>query len=212
MQRRNMREEERKRLAREIHDTLGQELTGFKIDLFWLKKQMSRVEDDSVRRTLKDKVQSMTGLLDTMVKGVKKICLELRPGVLDLGLAEALEWQAGEFERRSGIKCLLVNALPERIFLDPERSTEVFRIFQEIMTNVLRHAEAAVVRIRLGTRRGGLFLEVSDDGRGIDLRKAASPASLGLKGMKERALLMGGTIAIRGTPGRGTTVLLKVPL
>lgn len=208
-----MREEERKKLAREIHDTLGQELTGFKIDLLWLKKQMRSVHDASMRRTLLDKIHSMTGLLDTMVKGIKKICLELRPGVLDLGLAEALEWQAREFERRSGLKCRLTISQGVRdLRLGAETSTEVFRIFQEIMTNVLRHAGATEVEVDVSVRRGRFVLEVSDNGRGIDLKKIAAGKSLGLKGMKERALLLGGEVEIRGRPEEGTRIMVRVPL
>jgi signal transduction histidine kinase len=142
---------------------------------------------------------------------VRRIATELRPGILDdLGLMAAVEWAAQEFEARTGTKCHL--DLPDGdIVIDPERTTAIFRIFQETLTNVTRHAEATRVDVRLGRENGNIVLEVRDNGRGIAEEQLSSSRSLGILGMRERALLLGGEFTIRGAPGKGTTVRVLIP-
>ena len=208
----SIREEERMRIAREIHDELGQVLTGLKIDVVSLAKRMSedtaRVEWDQ----LKDRTQSIANLINTAILTVRKISTELRPGLLDaVGLTAAIDWQAKEFEKRTGIKCKL--KFPhEKIELDQNRSIAIFRIFQEILTNVTRHSHATEVSVEIEERETELFLEAKDNGRGITASEFSNPKSLGLLGMRERALLLGGEVNIRGVHGKGTTVSVRIPL
>jgi signal transduction histidine kinase len=142
---------------------------------------------------------------------VRRIATELRPGILDdLGLVAAVEWAAEEFEARTGTKCRL--DLPEDdIVIDPERTTAIFRIFQETLTNITRHAEATEVDVRLAREDGNIVLEVRDNGRGIGEEELSAGRSLGILGMRERALLLGGELTIRGVPGKGTTVKVLIP-
>ncbi|HSR11201.1 MAG TPA: PAS domain S-box protein, partial [Thermodesulfobacteriota bacterium] len=201
-----IREEERTAIAREIHDELGQSLTALKMDLAWL------VRMPRSRRGLARKVQAMSALVDTVIKSVRKISSALRPGVLDdLGLRAALEWQCREFQTRTGIECRFASSAgnPE---IDRNVSTGVFRIFQESLTNVARHAQANEVKVRLTCREKMLKLSVEDDGRGITREEMENPKSLGILGMKERAYLLGGRSTIRGKPRKGTRILLEVPL
>jgi len=201
------REEERTRIAREIHDELGQALTALKMDLSWLKKRLGPEQN-----SLEAKTATMEAVIDATMQTIQRLSGELRPGILDdLGLAAAIEWQAGEFEKRSGIPCRL-QVSPEEIPFDRERSTAVFRIFQEAVTNVARHAGATEVRVSLQTREGAVELEVADNGRGITAGELASPRSFGLLGIRERVLFLGGAVAISGTPGKGTTVRVEIPL
>jgi len=224
-----IREEERTRIAGDIHDELGQVLTALKMDLFWLGNRLSsasgrpkgtarpsrnaqRGETEPGKRDGRlEKMETMLKLTDQAIQTVRRIATELRPAVLDdLGLAAAIEWQAREFQARSGVRCRL--ALVERsIRLDPKRTTAVFRIFQETMTNVARHANAARVDVRLKKKNDDLILTIRDDGRGITEREIAAVQSLGLLGMRERALFLGGEFQIIGIPGRGTTVTLRIP-
>jgi PAS domain S-box-containing protein len=201
-----VREEERTHIAREVHDELGQALTGLKIDLAWLK---SRVAD---RPTLAERVQSVIVRIDGAMDTVRRIATDLRPSVLDdLGLVAAVEWQAQEFERSAGITARLeVHATHSE--LDHICATTAFRILQETLTNVARHARATEVRISLRVSSEILALEVSDNGRGISEAEMASPRSLGLVGIRERAIACGGELVIRGARGRGTTVSVSIPL
>lgn len=203
----SVREEERTRIARNIHDELGQGLTGLRMDLAWLA---GRIREE--QKPLLEKTKLMTTLVDTMIQEVREIATELRPGVLDdLGLAAAIEWEAREFQSRAGIRCQVT--LPvEEIPIDPARSTTLFRIFQEILTNVARHAGATSVNAGLKEDAGNLILEVRDNGRGITEGEISDPKSVGLLGMRERALVFGGEIKITGTPGKGTTVTVRIPL
>jgi signal transduction histidine kinase len=204
-----VREEERTRIAREIHDELGQALTGLKLDLSWVKK---RLPDTDKAAPLRERIAAMAQLIDTTLQSVRKIITELRPGVLDhLGLPEALAWQAREFARRAEINCELL-MLPEHLAWDEDRSTAIFRIFQEILTNVARHANATLVTISLHEVAGLLVLEVRDNGRGITPPEIADPRSLGLLSMRERARLLGGTVHLRGAEGEGTTVTVWIPV
>jgi PAS domain S-box-containing protein len=203
-----VREEESIRIAREIHDELGGALTGLKMDLSWIGKRLS----GESRAAVQQKLQSALELIDETVVKVRNISMELRPSVLDdLGLAAAVEWQAREFEKRTEIRCEIVS-LQEDITLSPEKSTAVFRIFQEILTNVARHAHASRVEVRLTVQGGHLNLKVSDNGRGIVEDKVTGAASLGLLGMRERAMIFGGQVNVVGAEGRGTTVTVCIPL
>ena len=201
------REDERTYVAREIHDELGQTCTALKMDLVLLVQQLPKN-----RRRAHERAQSMVKLIDDMIHTLRRIASELRPGTLDdLGLLAAIEWQAQEFESRSGVKCHL--ALPRaEIALDSDRSTAIFRIFQETLTNVARHANATRVNVRLVGDAESLTLEVTDNGKGIDETRASAHNSLGLLGMRERALLLGGEFNVAGVSGQGTTVTLRVPL
>ena len=205
------RELERTRIAREVHDVLGQLLTGFKMDLAWCERRVAKITEEPLRRALEEKLSGTTQLTDTMIESVQKISRELRPSVLDnLGLAAAIESEARQFQERSGIACQAV--LPtEEFALEADRATEVFRIFQEALTNVARHAQATRVRIRLVRNADSLELEVADNGLGISEDKLSNAESLGLLGMRERAAAMGGEIQLGNAPEGGTTVRLTIP-
>ncbi len=202
-----VREEERKSIAREIHDELGQACTAIKMDLALIGRRTSKRQ-----ARLRSKVGSAMQLADEMIATLRRISSELRPRTLDdLGLPAALEWQAQEFEGRTGIRCRLALP-PQPIALDPERSTAVFRIFQESLTNVVRHSHATRVDARLETNAEQLTFEVHDNGCGLDAEAAKIRKSLGLVGMQERALLLNGELRIEGVPGGGTTLTLRIPL
>ena len=201
------REEERTRLARELHDQLGQALTALKFDLAQLTARL--VEKDAA---LAQEARALATAMDRMVKTVRSIATELRPGVLDhLGLAASIEWQAREFQKRMDILCT-VDLPGQHLPLTHAQSTALFRIFQETLTNVARHAQARHVHVELSASTSELTLQVHDDGRGIQRQEAAGSSSLGLLGMRERIELMGGTFDIQGTPGKGTTVTISIPL
>jgi two-component system sensor histidine kinase UhpB len=201
-----VREEERTRIAREVHDELGQALTGLKIDLSWLAGKLPGA------RGLQTKMKSMSAQIDATIHTVRRIATELRPGVLDsLGLAAAIEWQAAEFQERTGIRCEMKIDVTEKIW-ERNFSTACFRIFQETLTNIIRHANATCVEVRLAQDDHELVLTVSDNGRGITETEIAHPRSIGLAGMKERATQVGGEVSFSGQPGQGTVVTLRVPL
>ena len=207
-----VREEERTAIAREIHDELGQSLTGFKMDLAWMRHRLSATDGELNRRPLLEKLGELVLGLDDAADLVRKLCTELRPGILDdLGLLPAVEWQAREFSKRTGLPCT-VQFEAEQLDLNTDRSTALFRIFQEILTNVTRHAQASRVEASMRQAEGQAVLEVADNGRGIDPAKLAGKNSLGLLGMRERAHLLGGDVTIVGRPGQGTTVTVKIPL
>ena len=202
-----VREEERKHIAREIHDELAQALTALKIDLFWMNKRLSGDQQE-----LKDKITSMSGLIDMTIKSVRRISSELRPGLLDdLGLQAAMEWQAKEFQSRTGIKCE-IDFRTDALNLEQDLVTAIFRIFQETLTNVARHAEATKVKVSLSETTDCLSMEVSDNGRGITDEQITNPKSFGLMGIQERVHLLGGIIKIRGVRGKKTVVKLDIPL
>ena len=206
------REEEGTRIAREIHDELGGALTGLKWDLEKIDKAVNGPVDGLQLAEVRNRIGSMTSLIEITINTVRRIAAELRPGVLDdLGLVAAIEWQVQQFQSRSGLKCYLTNNADE-IELDREKATAVFRILQEILTNVLRHAQATNVYVKLGRNKHYFELEVKDDGRGITESQRMNSRSLGLLGMKERALLVGGEVHVTGREGAGTTVVVRVPL
>lgn len=195
-----IREEERTRVAREIHDDLGQSLTSIKLDLASLFRTLPPAPT----------AKSILRLVDQTIQSVRRIATELRPTILDdLGLVAAVEWAAEEFAARSGTKLRL--HLPQKdLIIDKQSATAIFRIFQETLTNVARHAEATEVEVRLGKKGDKILLEVRDNGRGMD-EELAVGGSLGILGMRERALLLKGNLTIHSTPGMGTTVTLRIP-
>lgn len=206
-----VREEESANIAREIHDELGQTLTGLKMDISWVKRRLVEMNGGAVSEVIR-RLESMSKEVDETVQTVRRISTQLRPVILDdLGLMRALEWQAGEFERRTNITCDF-NVRTKRYNLDPSRSTAVFRIFQEILTNVTRHARAGHVTVDLSCEDNLFVLDVADDGRGISEEELASPRALGLLGMRERAQVCGGDVEIRRRRARGTRVVVKVPV
>jgi two-component system, NarL family, sensor histidine kinase UhpB len=199
-------EEERRCIAREIHDDLAQTLTALKIDTSWLMRRL-----DKAPRAVQERLKEMGALLDTLVSSVRRIGTELRPDVLDdLGLTAAIEWQLQDVHKRTGMDYEL--SLPsEDIPLDQGRATAMFRIFQEALTNVLRHAEASKVVVRVMQHADALLLEVADDGKGITPEQLTDRTSLGLLSMRERALLWGGELTIQGKAGEGTRVTVRIP-
>jgi signal transduction histidine kinase len=205
------REEERTGIAREIHDVLGQALTAIKMDLAWLARRMAG--DGAVERPpLLEKIEVMSQTTDEVIQQVRRISAELRPGVLDdLGLLAAIEWQAQEFELRTGTVCTVESDLAESA-IGRDLATAAFRIFQEALTNVARHASAKQVDVRLVQDGGTLQLDVRDDGRGITAEELADPRSLGLLGMRERARRFGGVVTVAVGPQGGTVVSLRAPL
>ncbi len=202
----SVREEERTHLARVIHDELGQALTGLKMDVAWLQKHL-----DQQQPALLEKTRAMSDLIDIIVQAVRRIATELRPGILDLSLVATIEWQLQEFQTRSGIKSKLIRA-PEETTLDADGATTVFRIFQEILTNVTRHAQATRIEVSIEENATFLTLQVRDNGRGITDSDIHSPKSIGLLGMQERARLRAGEVHFQSTPGKGTTVTVRLPL
>jgi len=204
----SVREEERTRIAREVHDELGQALTSCKLDLSWIAGRLPRDQ-----KPLLAKTRELTTHIDSTIQMVRRIATELRPGVLDhLGLAAALEWQANEFQTRTGIKCDVRIHLRERN-LSPDLNTTLFRIFQETLTNIIRHAGATRVEVELREAAGRIILEVKDNGRGISDEEISNTQSMGLLGMRERAALLGGTFEIGPGPrDKGTKVAASIPL
>jgi signal transduction histidine kinase len=204
----SVREEERIHIAREIHDELGQALTGLKFEMNSFAKHFES-DDASTRQ---DKQLALNVAIDRIINSVRRIASGLRPEVLDeIGLAAAFEWQAREFQRRTGIRCHVSIAAQ---FSDPDkdRSTALFRIFQELLTNVARHANATRVNVALTEGEDALALCVEDNGRGIKETEAQSPRSLGFLGLRERVLAFGGTIEVKGDEGKGTRVCVSIPV
>lgn len=203
----NIREEERAAIAREIHDELGQQLTGIKMDLDWISRKWDKPEEDIRLQKIKDTL----GLLDHTIKTVRRIATELRPSVLDdLGLIAAIEWQSQEFQRRSGINVVFRSSLGEFNF-EPAVGIGLFRICQESLTNVARHSEARNVWIDLDWADENLVLSIRDDGQGLAGRDEGKK-TLGLLGMKERALMMGGRLELRSEQGAGLTLEAIIPI
>ena len=203
----SVREEERTQIARELHDQLGQALTAMKFDLARLTTQLGKKD-----LALAEKTKIITDQMDTMIKTVRRIATELRPGMLDdLGLAASIEWQARDFEKRTGIVCD-VKVSAEDLPLARTQSLALFRIFQEALTNVARHSHAQQIEVKLTATLEVLTLQVHDDGRGIQTNEIAGAHSLGLLGMRERAIRLGGTFDIHGVPGDGTIVTVSIPV
>ncbi len=202
-----LREEERARISRSIHDEIGQMLSGLKMDLAWLKRRL-----DPGQESLLDKTKAMSRLIDATIQAVRRVSTELRPGILDdLGLEAAVEWQLEEFQRRTDIRCSFSSDIKENA-LDAGVTTTAFRILQEALTNVVRHARASQVKVNLVTGATVLTLTIRDDGRGLTDSELDDPRSIGLLGMRERARMQGGRLEIQGSGGRGTTITLWLPL
>ena len=202
-----IREEERSRIAREIHDELGQALTALKMDVHWLGLRLS-----TDQRILMDKIKSMSRIIDTTVQAVRRISSELRPGLLDdLGLSAAIEWQAYEFCSRAGLQCE-IRSEPEDIILNQSRSIALFRIFQEALTNIARHAHATRVEVVLQENTDTVEMEVRDNGKGITAEQLAASRSFGILGIRERVHSLGGELRISSAPDKGTTVHVSLPI
>jgi PAS domain S-box-containing protein len=201
----SVREDERARISREVHDELGQSLTAVKMDLAWLAGRLPQRDGPMLKR-----IRSTQQLADSIIQSIRRISTELRPAVLDLGLAAAVEWQVQEFEARSGIRCKV--RLLTRQVVASNASTAMFRIFQETLTNVARHAKATRAEVVLQKQRDRLVLLIHDNGRGFDQADPSLSKSLGLLGMRERAAILGGRVSISSAPGKGTTVTAWIPL
>ena len=203
-----LREEEQKRIAREVHDELGQSLTGLKMNMHLLKGQVNArgSESSSVEKSIDDLMQ----LTDSTINAVRRIASELRPSLLDdFGLVSAVEWQTQEFERRTSIPCTFGSDC-DTIDLGPERNTAMYRVVQEALTNIARHADAGSVSVDLATTASAVRISINDDGKGIDMSSRKAP-SLGLIGMQERSRMIGGELLIAGSSSEGTTITLIVP-
>ncbi|MFY7899295.1 MAG: sensor histidine kinase, partial [Chitinophagaceae bacterium] len=200
-----VREEERKFIAREIHDELGQLITGLKMDISMLKKRLiSKIPD--VGNYMVDVLE----LTDTIVQTVRRIASDLRPGILDdVGLGAALEWQAKEFEKRTNIKCVFDNGI-ENLDLSVDIKSNIFRIYQESLTNIIRHSNATIVKSAAHVIQKKLVLTIVDNGRGFDTNVANK--TLGILGMKERAIMINATFTIESKTDAGTAITLKMPL
>jgi len=198
-----VREHEKSRIARELHDELGQSLTALKIDLAWIRERLKSDREASV------KLAAMQGLLDSTVAATRRISSDLRPLMLDdLGLVAACEWLVQSFRTRTGIACAFDTA-GDLDLADPH-ATVIFRVLQESLTNVARHAKASRVEIQVARADGRITLSVTDNGVGFDPDDDAQPKSYGLVGMRERAYLLGGTASIQSSPGKGTAVRLEL--
>ena len=202
------REEERRRLARELHDDLGQAMTGLKMDLAWLERQ---VADGTAKDEVNGKLQMMTQVVNQCIHTLRSVITELRPQSLDqLGLIPSLEWQVDTFGRRFGLRTSFRSSV-ESVAIDMGRATAVFRMFQEMLTNVARHANASRVNVCIDLEGTMLIVTVQDNGRGVSNEKR-SASSTGILGMRERASLLGGQLDVLSRPQQGTTVVVRIPL
>ncbi len=206
----SVREEERKRIAREIHDELGQTLTAIRMDIAWIQSKLAKLTDPEAM-ALRDQILSTAEFVESAIKTVRRIATELRPRILDeMGLVPALEWQISEFQNRTGIHCTFTTNVQD-MTIDPDRSTAMFRILQESLTNVSRHANATSVKVVLRAEGHHASLEISDNGRGITEMEITNLNSLGLLGMRERATLLGGSVRFHAR-NQGTTVFVEMPV
>ena len=207
----SVREEEAVRIAREIHDELGQRLTGLKMDLLWTERKLAELKDVSAVSALLDRIVGATELVDSITSSVQQIATDLRPGVLDkLGLGCALQYEARRFQARSGLPCEVRLPTPEPV-IEPELAVALFRIFQECLTNVARHANAAEVVVELQVEVDRVTMRVEDNGRGIPDVELDDPESLGFLGMKERAALLGGEVVVQRGDPVGTIITARIP-
>ena len=206
------REDERTKVAREIHDDLGQVLTALKLNLDWVERKIGVPGAPVAPNELLDRVLESVEMTESAIQSVQRIATDLRPAALDnLGLLEALQEEARRFEARSSISCPL-QLPPQQLSLSPETSTAIFRVFQEALTNVARHAEATVVQALLETRDDQVVLQLEDNGKGIGVEAIGDPRSMGLLGMTERASALGGHVAIAPVIPHGTRVTLQLPV
>lgn len=204
----HIREEEKERIARAVHDELGQQLTAIKMEMNYLEDEF---EGEPVKDQFHESFQSMTHLIDNTIHAVQKIATELRPQILDVfGLAEAILWQIEEYETRTHI-AFDCSGVDNAIHLDQERAITLFRVFQETLTNIFRHAEASEVSVHLFIKNENTILKVRDNGIGLPEDKIQSPASLGILGMRERLLGWNGKVTFESQAGQGTTVTATLP-
>ncbi|TCS39198.1 histidine kinase/DNA gyrase B/HSP90-like ATPase [Paucimonas lemoignei] len=201
-----VKEQERMRIAREIHDDVGGNLTAIKMALALLVKRLPTLAPEAV-----DKARYLDTLVDRTIESVHRIAGDLRPGVLDFGIAAAIEWQTQEFEKQTGIPCSLVIDHSD-IELPADQATALFRIFQETLTNISKHAGATRVDVRLACQDGKLCLEVADNGKGIGAADRGKPQSFGIRGMTERAHAMGGELQLQNAATGGCVVCIRIPL
>jgi PAS domain S-box-containing protein len=199
-------EQERKHIALEVHDELGQVLTALRMNMSLLEMRMG-----AQFPALIDEMQGMKELVDRAIQGVRNVAANLRPAALDMGLVSALEWQCQEFFRHTGVVCAF-HARPGNIELEEKRAVVVFRIVQESLTNIARYARASQVEVNLGRRGDELWVQVRDNGAGFDQVEAAKMVSFGLLGMRERALSLGGRMEIDSAAGRGTVISVFIPV
>jgi PAS domain S-box-containing protein len=203
------REAERAQVARELHDELGQTLTALKLDI---SRMVNALKREHLTPPIVDRLQSLIGLSDIGLATVKRIATTLRPPTLDhLGLAEAIHWESLTFKARAGLRCH-VRTNKQRTALSSEQQTALFRIFQEAMTNIVRHAHASAVQVTLTERAERFEMSIRDNGRGITEAERDDPSAIGLLGMRERTALMGGIFRITGRKGKGTVVSIEVPV
>ena len=201
------REEERTRIAHELHDELGQAMTAMRIDIAWIQKNIP-----SSAPRLRSRIESLGALADEALANVRRLSMEMRPSILDdLGLQAALEWQVSDFAQRTGIAARLEDGLNDA-HLTPEQATALFRIVQEALTNISRHAQATRVRVLLREKDGQGFCRIIDNGLGITDQAMAKRRSFGVVGMRQRVLALGGGFDIAGRPGRGTEIRISIPL
>jgi signal transduction histidine kinase len=208
----SVREDERAALSREIHDELGSALTGVKMGLMHIKRNLPENESSKKTNQIHELLTSMSNTIDGTIRMVRKIITDLRPEILDeVGLAEALQWYAREFEKRTSISSQFT-VFPRKFTLDKQQTTELFRIFQEILANIAKHSGASKVVVFLKKEETIVTLRVKDDGIGIKDSDMANKNSFGILGMRERISLMGGQMNIKGVPGKGTTISISVPV
>ena len=200
-----VKEEERTRIAREIHDDLGGNLTAIKMALAMLSSRLPPGQPE-----LAAKAAYVDSLVDRTIDAVHRITLKLRPSMLDFGIVAALEWQLGEFEKQNGLSCAF-SCSDKEIALASDHAAALFRIFQEALTNIAKHAHASTVTVRMQRRGNQVELSIADDGVGIAPADRFKPQSFGLRGMSERAAALGGTLALSDAPGGGTIVTIRTP-
>jgi signal transduction histidine kinase len=205
----DIREEEKERIARAVHDELGQQLTAIQLELNFLEEE---IEPKDKKHQLQESIHSMAHLIETTIKSVQRIATELRPQILDVfGLGQAILWQVQDYQPRTGMQ-FDCSGVDNEVTLDQDRSITIFRVFQETLTNIFRHAKASKVTIQLSQKNNLAVLKVSDNGIGIPAVKIKNPKSLGLLGIRERLLAWNGTVEIESQPGKGTTVTVQIPL
>lgn len=201
----NAKEQERARIARELHDDIGGNLTAIKIDVLWLAERVG-AGDAKVR----GKLDALEALVDQTAASITQIGQDLRPGILDLGLAAAIEWQAADFSNRTGVACV-VRCEREPLEIEPSIGTALFSILRETLTNIAKHARATQVRIELENTDGEVDLTVTDNGQGMVAADRLKPTSFGLRGMEERAAQLGGTVSVTAVQPQGTCIAVRVP-
>ncbi|NND71359.1 MAG: sensor histidine kinase, partial [Rhodothermales bacterium] len=203
----DVRENERTRLSREVHDQLGQSLTGIKIDISFLERRLEQGNTG-----IEDILDQMKTSVDDLITSVRQIASDLRPGILDdLGIAAAIEWETKRFAERLEISHEFVSEIPHDDFLDPAKATTLFRVFQELLANIARHAEAENIAVLLTPTDGSINLTVTDDGVGFDVDVMNAGESLGLLGIQERVALQGGSVEVYSGFGSGTKTVITIP-